>query len=109
MEINTYSEMNEKITDYLRLNDDPICLYAAARIEELEETLQQYKAREKELDAAVSDMKSIADSIDDCNLVAEDGSYVRDYELGRCRVCKRGNDCDLSIECDFEWRGIKED
>ena len=39
MEIHTYPEMNQKIKDILRLGDDPMCLYAAARIEELETLL----------------------------------------------------------------------
>lgn len=39
MEIHTYPEMNQKIKDILRLGDDPMCLYAAERIEELETLL----------------------------------------------------------------------
>jgi len=37
--IHTYPEMNQKIKDILRLGDDPMCLYAAERIEELETLL----------------------------------------------------------------------
>jgi len=36
MEVKTYPEMNEKIKDLLRAMDDPMCHYAACRIEELE-------------------------------------------------------------------------
>ena len=36
-EIHTYPEMNAKIKDLLRIGEQPICLYAAKRIEELEE------------------------------------------------------------------------
>ena len=39
VKIHTYPEMNQKIKDILRLGDDPMCLYAAARIEELETLL----------------------------------------------------------------------
>lgn len=37
MSVKTYKEMNEKIKDILRIGDNPECLYAAQRIEELEE------------------------------------------------------------------------
>ena len=37
VEIHTYPEMNAKIKDLLRIGEQPICLYAAKRIEELEE------------------------------------------------------------------------
>lgn len=36
-EIHTYPKMNAKIKDLLRIGEQPICLYAAKRIEELEE------------------------------------------------------------------------
>jgi hypothetical protein len=36
-EIHTYPEMSAKIKDLLRIGEQPICLYAAKRIEELEE------------------------------------------------------------------------
>lgn len=36
-EIHTYPEMNAQIKDLLRIGEQPICLYAAKRIEELEE------------------------------------------------------------------------
>lgn len=39
MEIHTYPEMNQKIKDILRLGEEPMLLYAAARIEELETLL----------------------------------------------------------------------
>lgn len=35
-DIKTYPEMNAQIISLLRLSEDPICLYAAQRIEELE-------------------------------------------------------------------------
>ncbi|HIW31274.1 MAG TPA: hypothetical protein IAA29_00655 [Candidatus Paenibacillus intestinavium] len=44
---NTYSEMNEKIVEYLRISDAPIDLYAAQRIVELEEQLKQDKLAHK--------------------------------------------------------------
>ncbi|HIW33479.1 MAG TPA: hypothetical protein IAA29_11910 [Candidatus Paenibacillus intestinavium] len=37
----TYPEMNGKIVEYLRISDSPIDLYAAQRIVELEEQLEQ--------------------------------------------------------------------
>lgn len=37
----TYPDMNRQIIDLLRLNGQPECLYAAARIEELEAELQR--------------------------------------------------------------------
>lgn len=79
---------------------------SVAKITRLQAELEQVK---REKDAAVKDMKRIADSINDCRLVvAETGDYVRDFELGRCSVCERGDDCDLSIDCDFKWRGLSE-
>lgn len=42
--ITLYPEMNAKIKDILRLGNDPACLYAAARIEQLEKELEQLKA-----------------------------------------------------------------
>lgn len=42
--ITLYPEMNTKIKDILRLGNDPVCLYAAARIEQLEKELEQLKA-----------------------------------------------------------------
>lgn len=38
--ITLYPEMNAKIKDILRLGNDPVCLYAAARIEQLEKELE---------------------------------------------------------------------
>ena len=35
----TYPEMNAKIVDLLRMSENPRCLYAAARIEELEKKI----------------------------------------------------------------------
>lgn len=42
MEITTYPEMNNKIKDFLRISDNPLQLYAAQRIEELEAELDEY-------------------------------------------------------------------
>lgn len=39
MNMNTYPEMNRQIVGLLRTNGSPTCLYAAARIEELEKQL----------------------------------------------------------------------
>src|SRR5690554_2242490 len=41
MKINTYPDMNRRIVNLLRICDTPIDLYAAARIEELEEQVKQ--------------------------------------------------------------------
>lgn len=38
--ITLYPEMNAKIKDILRVGNDPVCLYAAARIEQLEMEVQ---------------------------------------------------------------------
>lgn len=40
LKIKTYPEMNERIKDLLRTDGSPHALYAAARIEELEERVQ---------------------------------------------------------------------
>ncbi len=37
----TYPEMNQKIIDLLKMSDNPVSLYAAERIEELEKALQE--------------------------------------------------------------------
>jgi hypothetical protein len=37
--MNTYPEMNAKIVGLLRLSDNPECLYAAQRIEDLEDRI----------------------------------------------------------------------
>lgn len=42
-EITLYPEMNAKIKDILRTGNDPVCLYAAARIEQLEKELERYQ------------------------------------------------------------------
>ena len=39
--IRTYPEMNEKILGILRLSEEPVQLYAAQRIEELEEEVSR--------------------------------------------------------------------
>ena len=41
--MNTYPEMNEKIVGLLELSDDPMHLYAAQRIKELEQQVAQYQ------------------------------------------------------------------
>lgn len=41
--ITLYPEMNAKIKDILRVSNDPVCLYAAARIEQLERELERYQ------------------------------------------------------------------
>lgn len=38
-----YQEMNEKIVGLLRMSDEPMYLYAAARIEQLETELSEYR------------------------------------------------------------------
>lgn len=44
MDINTYPNMNAKIVELLRLDrDNYVCLYAAKRIEELEQLVQQQR------------------------------------------------------------------
>lgn len=41
--ITLYPAMNAKIKDMLRLSEDGVCLYAAARIEQLERELERYR------------------------------------------------------------------
>lgn len=48
MNITLYPEMNEKIKDLLRLENNNICLYAAEYIEWLEKQLEQYRTKENE-------------------------------------------------------------
>ncbi len=40
----TYPEMNAKITNLLRMSENPRCIYAAARIEELEKKIAELTA-----------------------------------------------------------------
>ena len=92
--ISTYDEMDKKIKEFLRDSDDPMSLYAAARIEELE----------AELDAAKADMKIIADQY---RRTAQDD--------GICGLCKQdadhgaygyANECPGYYKDDcFEWCG----
>lgn len=56
----TYPEMNAKIVGLLKMKDDPVSLYAAARIEELETDIQ-YKA--EALWEAESEVKRIGRQI----------------------------------------------
>lgn len=48
MNVTTYPEMNEKIVGILRISDDPMCQYAAQRIEELEQEVAKLKKEEAE-------------------------------------------------------------
>lgn len=44
--IRTYPEMNNRIVSFLRMDDEnPVCLYAAERIEELEEEVRHATGR----------------------------------------------------------------
>lgn len=49
----TYPAMNAKIVDLLRLRDDPVSLYAAARIEELEKKIAELTTDLYERDMAM--------------------------------------------------------
>lgn len=49
----TYPEMNAKIVDLLRMSENPRCLYAAARIEELEKKIAALMADLHERDLAL--------------------------------------------------------
>jgi hypothetical protein len=49
--ITTYPEMNAKIVGLLRVSDSPIMLYAALRIEELEEEVLQDSTAFNELNS----------------------------------------------------------
>jgi hypothetical protein len=51
--VKTYPAMNAKIVDLLRLRDDPVSLYAAARIEELEKKIAGLFADLQERDQAL--------------------------------------------------------
>lgn len=50
MEINTYPQMNRDLKDFLRLTEQPVAIYAAARIEELEEQLKEERRKRRELE-----------------------------------------------------------
>lgn len=57
-----------------------------------------------ERDAAVQDMKHIADSISNCKEFLSGGvDKVSALKLGRCDACK--GVCREDKPCNFEWRG----
>lgn len=66
----------------------PIVLTQAA--DAIEALMQENAKLKAELDAAVSDMESIANNM-----------------LVGCEYCKKG--CTSWKDCHFEWRGVKED
>lgn len=80
IKINTYPEMNKKIVEYLRIGESQVDMYAAARIEELEEQLKQ----------AVGLLKWFRDR------VARDGSYVSTTEYGEACAIIRDHSSSLS-------------
>lgn len=64
--MNTYPEMNEKIVGLLRMSDEPMNLYAAQRIEELDKELDLVHGCLTELykiDAAIPVIKECLDKI----------------------------------------------
>lgn len=50
MEIKTYPQMNKDLKDFLRLTEQPMAIYAAARIEELEGQLKEERRKRRELE-----------------------------------------------------------
>lgn len=61
----TYPEMNVKIVDLLRMSENPRCLYAAARIEELEKKIAALMADLQERDQALHVESEALGSADD--------------------------------------------
>ena len=115
----TYPEMNAKIVGLLKMKDDPVSLYAAARIEELETDIQ-YKA--EALWEAESEVKRIGRQI--AKLTAElyerDLAMQNEMEALGCaddraeqleqaldRACKFVEDvtgnCPLGLDRDFDF------
>lgn len=87
--ITTYPEMNEEIKNLLRMSDEPLDLYTAVRLEELETQLR----------------KAIEDLDRACGMIPTSA---------RCKFCRHGGNCspqkqgacqDLS---EWEWRGEEE-
>lgn len=77
-----------------------------------EEAEKRVEKAERERDAAIKDIKMIADEINKCEkTIIQDGEETKvcDLNLGRCSACIHGNDCDFRIDCDFQWRGLKEE
>ena len=59
-----------------------------------------------ERDAAIKDMRHIAEEIEKCDIpLDETGDKVNYLKLGRCDVCKHG--CHEGNGCNFEWRGLE--
>ena len=54
MEVNTYPQMNRDLNDLLRLTEQPMAIYAAARIEELEGQLKEERRKRRELEKSVT-------------------------------------------------------
>ena len=48
MTVNNYPQMNRDLKDFLRLTEQPMAIYAAARIEELEEQLREERRKRRE-------------------------------------------------------------
>jgi hypothetical protein len=73
-------------------------------IESLQAQLRESQCR---ADAAVEDMKHIANKISQCKGFLSGGEdRVQDLKLGRCDVCK--GICYRDEPCKFEWRGPQE-
>jgi septal ring factor EnvC (AmiA/AmiB activator) len=76
----------------------------ADRIQSLQAQLRESQCR---ADAAVEDMKHIANKISQCKGFLSGGEdRVQDLKLGRCDVCK--GICYRDEPCKFEWRGPQE-
>lgn len=54
MEVNTYPQMNRDLKDLLRLTEQPMAIYAAARIEELEGQLKEERRKRRELEKSTA-------------------------------------------------------
>lgn len=94
----TYPAMNAKIVDLLRLRDDPVSLYAAARIEELEKKIAGLFADLQERDQALHVESEALGCADD---------RAERLEQALERACKFVEDatgsCPIGLERNFDY------
>lgn len=58
MTVNTYPQMNKELKNLLRLTEQPMAIYAAARIEELEGQLRAEREKRRELEKRIGKRES---------------------------------------------------
>ena len=94
----TYPEMNAKIVGLLKMKDDPVSIYAAARIEELEKKIAALMADLQERDQALHVESEALGSADD---------QAERLEQALDRACKFVEDvtgnCPLGLDRDFDF------